>query len=454
MSPDPDILYFEHYQSLGLFAMSMLYYLCRFLPGGDNNTEWMIAMFTPENVKDFIMHPESVVCNAALSFFAESFLYENDGTLMPLVLKRLRQQPKEVRSVHLFRTYYFPQTEETVHELAELIKSPAVDHNTKFHLHNILVRSDLPLLKPYTTLIEKDSKWNKCVQDRIHLASLEDGRLVDEFEHFIKDCHGKYIHEVDSFYGDELVRELGRRQCFASEGVLRKLDAYDPDDEMDYETIYFAQLAGELKLEAAVPLLCGFLGSEDDLLPTKAVEALVRIGTPSVIAALTDRYLSASEKYYRLYASDVFGKIKLPESETALLSLLPAEDDITFATKLADALCELGSDQGFPLVLRMVEEGYDEGHLNLTQSLYAFCVISNTEHPLLPEWRSEIEAEERRQARLDAQSSRMMKGSNRGTGGRPLFGAKAQPHINTNKVGRNDPCPCGSGKKYKKCCGS
>ncbi len=22
-----------------------------------------------------------------------------------------------------------------------------------------------------------------------------------------------------------------------------------------------------------------------------------------------------------------------------------------------------------------------------------------------------------------------------------------------HKVGRNDPCPCGSGKKYKKCCG-
>lgn len=23
----------------------------------------------------------------------------------------------------------------------------------------------------------------------------------------------------------------------------------------------------------------------------------------------------------------------------------------------------------------------------------------------------------------------------------------------TKKIGRNDPCPCGSGKKYKKCCG-
>ncbi len=24
----------------------------------------------------------------------------------------------------------------------------------------------------------------------------------------------------------------------------------------------------------------------------------------------------------------------------------------------------------------------------------------------------------------------------------------------SNKIGRNDPCPCGSGKKYKKCCGA
>ncbi len=31
--------------------------------------------------------------------------------------------------------------------------------------------------------------------------------------------------------------------------------------------------------------------------------------------------------------------------------------------------------------------------------------------------------------------------------------AKVQA-VNKNKVGRNDPCPCGSGKKYKKCCGA
>ena len=31
--------------------------------------------------------------------------------------------------------------------------------------------------------------------------------------------------------------------------------------------------------------------------------------------------------------------------------------------------------------------------------------------------------------------------------------SKAKPVRSGPKVGRNDPCPCGSGKKYKQCCG-
>lgn len=36
---------------------------------------------------------------------------------------------------------------------------------------------------------------------------------------------------------------------------------------------------------------------------------------------------------------------------------------------------------------------------------------------------------------------------------RPGKVRKQKTVMNTQKVGRNDPCPCGSGKKYKKCCG-
>jgi SEC-C motif-containing protein len=31
---------------------------------------------------------------------------------------------------------------------------------------------------------------------------------------------------------------------------------------------------------------------------------------------------------------------------------------------------------------------------------------------------------------------------------------KGKPVVKTMDVGRNDPCPCGSGKKFKKCCGA
>lgn len=34
-----------------------------------------------------------------------------------------------------------------------------------------------------------------------------------------------------------------------------------------------------------------------------------------------------------------------------------------------------------------------------------------------------------------------------------LFSSYEFPFV-SKKIGRNDPCPCGSGKKYKKCCGA
>lgn len=34
-----------------------------------------------------------------------------------------------------------------------------------------------------------------------------------------------------------------------------------------------------------------------------------------------------------------------------------------------------------------------------------------------------------------------------------MFEEPKEPYVRDVKIGRNDPCPCGSGKKYKKCCG-
>src|SRR5690606_12062384 len=45
-------------------------------------------------------------------------------------------------------------------------------------------------------------------------------------------------------------------------------------------------------------------------------------------------------------------------------------------------------------------------------------------------------------------------GAYRGAGGRGQATATVVQRRVTQRVGRNDPCPCGSGKKYKRCCGA
>ncbi len=51
----------------------------------------------------------------------------------------------------------------------------------------------------------------------------------------------------------------------------------------------------------------------------------------------------------------------------------------------------------------------------------------------LPQWGEIIPAERRRELYLEQKKSNTV--------------------VKGKKVGRNDPCPCGSGKKYKNCCG-
>lgn len=84
-----------------------------------------------------------------------------------------------------------------------------------------------------------------------------------------------------------------------------------------------------------------------------------------------------------------------------------------------------------------IEEMEEETEVNLNydlESLYKNMVDAKAEWLYkLPQWDTLL-TEERRLALYKEQkrSTTVVKGP---------------------KVGRNDPCPCGSGKKYKKCCG-
>ena len=53
--------------------------------------------------------------------------------------------------------------------------------------------------------------------------------------------------------------------------------------------------------------------------------------------------------------------------------------------------------------------------------------------------------------RTDADMKRKQVAKITGTGGSDKT-VKRQPVVKKIKIGANDPCPCGSGKKYKHCC--
>jgi preprotein translocase subunit SecA len=77
------------------------------------------------------------------------------------------------------------------------------------------------------------------------------------------------------------------------------------------------------------------------------------------------------------------------------------------------------------------------------QAVGAFSTGSRRNRPTTS--MDDMEEAFQRRKRRELEQARMAGGGDMGT---------VQQVVRGDKVGRNDPCPCGSGKKYKKCCGA
>lgn len=100
---------------------------------------------------------------------------------------------------------------------------------------------------------------------------------------------------------------------------------------------------------------------------------------------------------------------------------------VGFLDGLSDSLVQ-------PLNLENIEEN---SNLNLKidlEKLYFNMLDAKADYLYnLPQWDAIFSAKKRKEIHTEWKNSKTV--------------------INENKIGRNDPCPCGSGKKYKKCCG-
>jgi preprotein translocase subunit SecA len=143
-----------------------------------------------------------------------------------------------------------------------------------------------------------------------------------------------------------------------------------------------------------------------------------------------------------------------------MIELLPKDKNATNKTALGLGLCKLFSARGIPMVLSLLKYGYDSMLVNLNEAVYANHIVNNLKHPDMHIWEKSIREDEERVRNAKNNISKGNFDIAQLKENFQIFQNKKQETDKLNKfyasgfkVGRNDPCPCGSGKKFKNCCG-
>lgn len=160
-----------------------------------------------------------------------------------------------------------------------------------------------------------------------------------------------------------------------------------------------------------------------------------------------------------LSAAEVLEGLRRPESEDAMIALLESEPDLTIRTTLCQALCRLFSPRGVELARKQVADGYDTMMVELEDEILVAADVLGLTIPEDADWRRQRDHDEqRRERRRNAMARLLGERTAKEDEASLLFNPREwddalAPVISSGKVGRNEPCSCGSGKKYKRCCG-
>lgn len=147
----------------------------------------------------------------------------------------------------------------------------------------------------------------------------------------------------------------------------------------------------------------------------------------SSIEAVWEEYLPKEQKIYEYIIGEKVEKVEGKVSELAERFHMTAEQIVAFVDGLNAALPEQYD------MKTLTEESEICLHIDF-EKLYKLMIEYKAEHlSELPQWDGIFDAETRKRLAQEQKKSKTI--------------------VKGEKIGRNDPCPCGSGKKYKKCCG-
>ncbi len=196
------------------------------------------------------------------------------------------------------------------------------------------------------------------------------------------------------------------------------------------------------------------LDSADELVVETLPAYFANVGEPALkplIEVLSD---TEEQDDTRATAADCLAEIAVrhPDKQDSVISVLQAqliraEDEPSLNTQLVSALLDLGSVDSIPIIFNAFRSGLIDPELLSIDEVEAHLkIIANPPIDRLAIYEKfgydpdEMDSMHSPDAMDDIEESDSS-----------IAGV---PYIGEVKAGRNDPCPCGSGKKYKKCCGS
>jgi hypothetical protein len=293
----------------------------------------------------------------------------------------------------------------------------------------------------------------------------------------------KSAEEWDEFphaEADDLVACLAELGSIPIERMMELLQTEIVDEDEDSALIWLEpkliRLAGLIRHQPALPILVEKLRIATDSLNEECQMALIRLGTDDVVRTIANLFPD-EEWAWQLFASSAFENIHSDETvgaATALLQIESLEEDIR--QHIAHGLANQFSTDGLQTLADYLDSRDDWlDNPEWSETLPLMRVASQllqVELPRLEEWESQMDAA------IRSGRATLIKGFNpwdRFDDGpwapvddEPYFEAAPEGGLvddfnfrdpppatvvhETPRVGRNDPCPCGSGKKFKKCC--
>ena len=423
-----------------------------------------------EIIKEAILNADLEIRQRAVQFFAKS--YSADISVMPLIIKAVETFGRKNAIPLICLSRDLPQSEDTIEWVVDELSDGRSDRyeNYTYNLSMVLSKADpCLLLHKESAILDSQHLFpgvGDSISERLKMLSWDEATCWRELEAFCEEGKDKqYVSDVNLGYAYRIVEAFcccGDQCEDRIHSVLNlRIDDYH-NNPIKWMEPLMVRLAGEIRLDSTVPILVSKLVEDGgDLLNEECARALRKIGTPTVVNAIS-KVFAKSPHHFRLYATEPLENIHCDLAVEACQDLLHQEKDADIQLNLAYALLSHFSPEGVDEARKLlIGRHLGLESRGLRNFLVETCTIMGVQFPEYDDWKKarRIEKEQHRQ-RIEAlgdDSVGLLKYTLENLR-RELPGSK-QPEVtppaiiqDNQRVGRNAPCPCGSGKKFKKCC--